>query len=298
MILDQIVAYKKEFLEHCRRKQPLKGIKSQIQDTLIPYLPFYPALRRGENEELRVIAEVKKASPSKGIIREDFDPVKIALDYENHQADAISVLTDEEFFKGHLDYLVAIRREVQNTPLLRKDFTIDEYQIYEAKLAGASAILLIVGILDKHQLQDYRALADELQLGVITEVHLEKEADLAAELGHRCLGINNRDLRDFRVDLQTTKQVLSLFPDSRNEFIFISESGLSQPADIEYVSNLGVDAILVGESLMRKPSPGRALDELLGRSSLNEEGKQGRLEGLGYRRIDRPRYDESEDAGI
>jgi indole-3-glycerol phosphate synthase len=194
----------------------------------------------------------------------------LALDYQVHHADAISILTDEEFFQGHLSHLTAVRREIDDTPLLRKDFTISEYQIYESRVAGASAILLIAAILDKHQLLDFKALAEDLEMGVLTEVHTEREADLVAELGIRTIGINNRDLRDFSVDLQTTRKIIRLLGGPSPEFVFVSESGLSTPADVELVANHGADAILVGESLMRQPSPGRAMDLLLGRVNLED----------------------------
>jgi indole-3-glycerol phosphate synthase len=286
MILDQIVAYKKGFVEHCQRVNPLVELKSRITDLAFPTIPFVPAIKRDPDGYVRCIAEVKKASPSKGIIREYFDPVRLAMDYQDHQADAISVLTDEEFFQGHLDYLRDIRREIDDTPLLRKDFTIGEYQIYEARLSGASAILLIAAILDRHQLSDYKALAEDLGMGVLTEVHTEREADLVAEIGIRVIGINNRNLHDFSVDIGTTQCIVRLLDGPRPEFVFVSESGLSKPADIDYVHRLGVDAILVGESLMREPSPGHAMDVLLGRMDESDPDFSQRRRGdFGGRRL-------------
>lgn len=264
MILDKIVAYKQEFVAHCKRTAPLADIKSRALDLPVPP-DFRAAIHRGADEDLNIIAEVKKASPSKGVIREDFDAVRIAIDYAEHQADAISVLTDEEFFQGHLDYLRQIRAEVEETPLLRKDFTIDEYQIYEAREAGAAAILLITGILDKFQLVDYRQLAEELGMAALTEVHLESEADRAAELGARMIGINNRDLQTFEIDLKQTEKIIRLLGGVRPGFIFVAESGISKPAHVDYLRVVGVDAILVGESLMREPKPGVALHKLLRR---------------------------------
>lgn len=276
MILDKIVAYKREFVAQRKRAVPLAEIKSRALD--LPAPPdFRAAIRRGPEEDLNVIAEVKKASPSKGIIREDFDPIRIAIDYAEHETDAISVLTDEEFFKGHLDYLRRIRAEVEEVPLLRKDFTIDEYQIWEAREAGAAAILLIAGILDRYQLVDYRQLAEELDMTALTEVHLEKEADLVAELGGRIIGINNRDLRDFSVDLKQTEKIIKLLGGVQPEFLFVAESGISRPEDVDYLREVGVDAILVGESLMRQPKPGEALLKLMRR---DEESLERAAEAL------------------
>jgi indole-3-glycerol phosphate synthase len=285
MILDQIVAYKQEFVAHCAKIRPLAELKSRILDMTIATVPFVPAIQRDPDGPVRCIAEVKKASPSKGIIREDFDPLRIAVDYREHHADAISVLTDEEFFQGHIDYLREIRREIDDTPLLRKDFTISEYQIFEARLAGASAILLIASILDRHQIRDFKAIAEDLQMGVLTEVHTEREADLVAEIGVTTIGINNRNLQDFSVDLNTTKSIMNLLGAPLPGFVIVAESGLSTPADVDFVSQLGADAILVGESLMRKPSPGLALDELMGRL-LDEDGEpvSARAAALGRRR--------------
>lgn len=263
-ILEQIVDYKKEFVAAAKRKVSSADIKARALDAP-KGADFAAGIRRnGSDESVHVIAEVKKASPSKGIIRPDFDPLKIAEDYATNGASAMSVLTDEQFFQGNLDYLVEIHKTVPTVPLLRKDFTIDEYQIYEAKAAGASAILLITGILDKHQLVGYRELAQELGMATLTEVHLEKEADLAAELGAKIIGVNNRDLRTFEVDLGQTLRIINLLGGPRKEFTFIAESGISTREDVVEVENYGVDAILVGESLMRLEQPGKGIPLLRG----------------------------------
>jgi indole-3-glycerol phosphate synthase len=261
MILDEIVSYKREFVAACKSSRPLAELKAQLAD-LPPVADFHAAVRR-RGKLPQVIAEIKKASPSKGIIREDFQPVEIARSYLAHGAAALSVLTDEHFFQGRLDYLRAVHAEFPAAALLRKDFVIDEYQIYEARVAGASCVLLIVAILDRHQLSDYRALAHELGMAALTEVHLEKEADLAAESGARLIGINNRDLRSFDVDLGTTARIVRLLGGPRPEFTFVAESGIGRPADVCYLVNAGVDAMLIGERFMREEDPGVALEALL-----------------------------------
>lgn len=263
MILDEIAAYKKEFVAAAKRARPLSGLKARAADAPQP-APFAEAVRRSSGSDVRVIAEVKKASPSKGIIREDFDPVWIAASYAEHGAAAISVLTDEEFFKGHIDFLRQVRAELPGVPLLRKDFTIDEYQIYEAREAGASAVLLIAALLDKHELAGFRELAASLGMDALTEVHTEREADLAAENGASIIGVNNRDLRTFKVDLQQTERIMRLLGAPLEGYIFVAESGISGPDDADYMRRLGVDALLVGESLMREKNPGKGIPALLG----------------------------------
>lgn len=275
MILDEIVAYKRAFVAECKRKRPLTELKSRLADLGQPADFKRAIIRKGELPE--VIAEIKKASPSKGIIRENFRPVEIAESYVQHGAAALSILTDEEFFKGHLDYLREVHQRFPATPILRKDFTVDEYQIYEARVAGASCILLIVAILDKYQLTDFRQLAEELGMAALTEVHLEREADLAAEYGARLIGINNRNLRTFEVDLSTTERIITLLGGPSDEFTFVAESGISKPKDVAYLAKLGVDAMLIGESFMRADEPGEALSSLLaGAQELLTDEEQSR----------------------
>lgn len=264
-ILDDIVAYKREFLEHTRRNCSLAEIKSRLNDSPGESPPdFAGNIRRQPDGPLNVIAEVKKASPSKGIIRADFDPVKIAESYSRHSASAISVLTDEEFFKGSLDFLRSIRAALPAMPLLRKDFTIDEYQIYEAREAGASAVLLIATILDKHQLTDYRELATELGMAALVEVHSEREADLVAETGAKIIGINNRNLQTFEVDLAQTERVMKLLGAPLDGVTFVGESGIYTREDAAQMESYGTDAILVGESLMKLDEPGTGIPVLRG----------------------------------
>jgi indole-3-glycerol phosphate synthase len=266
-ILDQIVAYKREFLEHTRRQRTLADVRARLTEKTGAPASFENAIRRETNAPLNVIAEVKKASPSKGIIREDFEPVRIAESYAEHGASAISVLTDEEFFKGSLDFLRAINRALPQVPLLRKDFTIDEYQVYEAREAGASAVLLIAAILDKHQLTDYRLVAADLGMGALVEVHSEREADLVAESGAKIIGINNRNLKTFEVDIAQTERVMKLLGAPLPGYIFIGESGIHTPADADQAKAYGVDAILVGESLMKQKEPGAGIPALRGLES-------------------------------
>ena len=227
-ILDEIVAYKREFLDHSKRQRTLSDIRARLGESTNPP-SFASAIQRAADQPIHVIAEVKKASPSKGLIRNDFEPVAIAESYAEHGASAISVLTDENFFQGSLDYLRHVRRALPAMPILRKDFTIDEYQIYEAREAGASAILLIAGILDKYQLVGFRELAADLGMAALTEVHTEAEADMVAETGAKIIGINNRDLRTFEVDIEQTERIMKLLGAPMPDYIFIGESGIHTP---------------------------------------------------------------------
>ena len=258
MILDDIVANKKEELKETKRRKPLADIKSRASDAG-PSRGFGKALS-GEGE-LRLIAEVKKASPSKGVIREDFDPVKIAGTYEESGASCISVLTEKKYFQGSLDYLGSIRKAV-NIPLLRKDFIIDEYQVFEARAAGADAILLIAACLDKNQIQDFLGVAAGIGLDVLVESHTYRELDKALLAGSTLVGINNRDLTSFTVSLQTTFDLLKDIPGDR---IVVSESGIKNRDDVLKLQKAGVDAILVGESLMREKEIGKKVMKLLGK---------------------------------
>ena len=261
-ILQQIVAYKIEFIAQTKRQRPDAELRARVADMPSP-ANFGAALKRPTDGDLRVIAEVKKASPSKGVIRENFDPVTIAEDYAQHGAAAVSVLTDERFFQGHLDYLRQVHATLPQMPLLRKDFVVDEYQIYEAREAGASAILLICSILDRAQLKGFRELATGLGMGALTEVHEEAEAEVAVDSGAKIVGVNNRDLRTFAVDLNQTERVMRSLGAARSELTFVSESGISTQADVAAVRRIGADAILVGESFMRCESPGEALSRLM-----------------------------------
>jgi len=259
MILDDIIAYKKEELAETKRRVSFTEIKNRTADAG-PTRGFGKALSSPDG--VRLIAEVKKASPSKGVIRKDFDPVAIAEQYEESGASCLSVLTEKKFFQGDLEYLGRIRKSIK-LPLLRKDFIIDEYQIFEARAAGADAILLIAACLEKHQVRDYLGIAGQLGLDVLVESHTWKELDKSLHAGALIVGINNRDLKTFTVSLQTTLDLLKDIPDDRT---VVSESGIRTRDDVVMLQQAGVDAILVGESLMREKDIGKKVKELLGRA--------------------------------
>jgi len=258
MILDDIIAYKKEELAETKRKTPLSEIKVRMADS-VPTRGFGKALATGAG--IKLIAEVKKASPSKGVIREDFDPDKIADIYQESGAACLSVLTEKQFFQGDLAYLGRIRAHV-DLPLLRKDFIIDEYQIHEARAFGADAILLIAACLERSKMQDYLGIAAGLGLDVLVESHTYKELDKSLLAGAMLVGINNRNLMTFEVTLQTTLDLLKDIPDDR---VVVSESGIRTRDDVAMLQKAGVDAILVGESLMREKDIGKKVKELLGK---------------------------------
>ncbi len=268
-ILDEIAAYKREFIEDARRTVPLDEVKSAAADSA-ETRGFAAALRGTRSAEgarepqptLRVIAEIKRASPSKGVIREDFDPPGLARSYTLGGASAISVLTDEKYFQGSLEILRSVRA-VTSLPLLRKEFILDPYQVYEARAAGADAILLIAGMVAHEQLAELRELARTLTLDVLLEVHNETELESAQDLDPDVFGINNRDLRtrDFITSLDTTERLLPMIP---SRFTTISESGIRDAEDVGRLASMGIDGILVGEHLMREADPGGAIASRLG----------------------------------
>ncbi len=258
MILDDIIANKKEELAGTKRRTPLSDVKRSASDAG-PTRGFGAALD-GQGE-IRLIAEVKKASPSKGVIRKDFHPVSIAESYEKSGASCISVLTEEKYFQGSLKYLGEIRNAV-GLPLLRKDFIIDEYQIFEARAAGADAVLLIAACLERQRIEDYIGIAKLLGLDALVESHTYKELDKSLLAGALLIGINNRDLGTFTVDLQTTIDLIKDVPDDRT---VVSESGIKSREDVMRLQQSGVDAILVGEGLVREKEVGKKVKELLGK---------------------------------
>lgn len=260
MILDTIVARKRVELKDDKQRMSLDTVRRKTRD-LAPTRDFCTALSTPNCVHL--IAEVKKKSPSKGIIREDFDPVSIARTYAENGASAISVLTDREFFAGELAYLSAIRGAVR-LPLLRKDFTIDPYHIYQARLAGADAVLLIVSILTLTQLREFIEIARSLGLASLVEVHTEAELELALTAGAEIVGINNRDLKTFHTDIGTTFRLRDSIPTDK---VVVSESGINTHRDVMKLKEAGINAILVGESLMRSPNIGDKVRELLGNES-------------------------------
>jgi indole-3-glycerol phosphate synthase len=259
MILDDIVRDKRADLERAR---------SVVSVTELRQRPLFHAPRRGFQAALTtprraIIAEVKKASPSRGVIRANFDPIRIARAYAAAGAAAISVLTEVRYFQGHLDHLAAIRGVV-DLPLLRKDFVFDAYQLSEARAYGADAVLLIVAILSPALLRELLQAASELGLGALVEVHDRSELEQALGCGARLIGVNNRDLRTFHTTLATTEALVPLAPP---ECVVVAESGIESLADIERLERIGVRAFLIGESLMRASDPGEKLAALLGRSA-------------------------------
>ncbi|CAA9375570.1 MAG: Indole-3-glycerol phosphate synthase [uncultured Phycisphaerae bacterium] len=254
-ILDKIVATKREEVAERLVRTPVDALKERVRSLPRPRNFFHAVTHKG-NKPIQLIAEVKKASPSAGVIREDFDPVAIATAYKEAGADAISCLTDEKYFQGSLDYLTAIHEAV-DLPVLRKDFIIDPYQVWEARAAGADAVLLIAECLQVNELIDLQILATELNLTTLIEVHdmenLIRVRDRVIGFPHRSyslLGINNRDLRTFKTDLGTTLRMAELVEDRS---VLVSESGINTARDVQKLADAGVAAVLVGESLMRSP---------------------------------------------
>lgn len=234
----------------------LEEIKSKVGELEITKdFPFEKALR---DKPIAIISEVKRASPSKGLIAEDFDYLAIARDYESAGVSAISVLTEPYFFQGSNEILKEISQTVE-TPLLRKDFTISPYMIYEAKLIGASAILLIVSILDDEELEEYLELADSLGLSAIVETHDGEEIERALDAGARIIGVNNRNLKDFTVDINNSINLRKNVP---KDIIFISESGIKTSEDVKRLKENDVDAVLIGETLMRSDNKKSLIEEL------------------------------------
>lgn len=266
-ILDDIVAAKRQEIEQRRAITPLEVLKDRALTFPRPR-NFFHAVTKKNEKPLNLIAEVKKASPSAGVIRPDFDPVYIAQAYAAGGADALSVLTDEKFFHGKLEYIQAVRQAVP-LPVLRKDFILDEYQVYESRAAGADAILLIAECLPAARLIDLQILATELNLTCLIEVHdmenLMRVRDCVIGLPHRgysLLGINNRDLRTFKTDLGVTLRLAELVADRD---VLVSESGIHTKADIDKLARAGVRAVLVGESLMRSDDIPAAIGKLFGK---------------------------------
>ena len=255
-MLEKIVAKTKERLIEAKSKKSLDELKEEASKLEISEdFPFKEALK---DPEIAIIAEVKRASPSKGLIAEDFDYIEIAKDYEQAGASAISVLTEPYFFQGSNDFLREISENVL-IPLLRKDFTIDEYMIYEAKLLGASAILLIVSILDDDQLKEYLDLAHNLGLSAIVETHDATEIETAMNAGTGIIGVNNRNLADFTVDIENSINLRGLVSE---DIIFISESGIKTAEDVTRLKENNVDAVLIGETLMKSDDKKSMIFEL------------------------------------
>lgn len=255
-ILSEIAAYKREFVASRKRERNLAEVRAHAGDTPAP-ADFRGALAA---DGIALIAELKKASPSKGILRADFDPERIADAYAANGARCLSVLTDEAYFQG-CDGYVQRAKEAAGLPVLRKDFTIDEYQLYEARVIGADAVLLIAALMDSSQLDDCLGLAGELELAALVEVHDAAELARAKAAGAGLVGVNNRDLRTFETSLDTTFALLEQMPEGA---VVVSESGIAGRSDVERLAAAGVDAILVGESLMCAADIGAKVRELVG----------------------------------
>jgi indole-3-glycerol phosphate synthase len=261
-ILEEIVWYKEKEIDKMREQVPLMELQHKVGEAA-PTRDFVAALRQGKTQPA-LIAEVKKASPSKGVIREDFDPIAIAQAYQAGGASCVSVLTDEKFFQGSFSYLRQIRQTI-DLPLLCKDFVIYPYQLYLARVNGADAVLLIAAILPDRDLQYFLKITKALGMAALIEVHTLEELDRVLKFQDVTLvGINNRNLKDFSVSLDTTRQILAARADqlrSRN-ILIVSESGLHTAADLQQVHQAGAQAVLIGESLVKQPNPEAAIGTL------------------------------------
>lgn len=257
-ILDTILAHKQEEVAAGAAEMPLSEIKVRAL-AMPPLRDFLAAMRLPKAGSAALIAEVKKASPSAGIIRANFDPVQIARIYEENGASCLSVLTDQKFFQGHDDYLRAVREAVA-LPVIRKDFIVNEWQIYESRCLGADAVLLIVAALTLTQIAEYALMAQELGMAALVEVHTEAEMQVALGAGAKLIGINSRDLNTFVTDLGTVERLAAMVP---QDVTLVAESGIKTPADVRRVADAGAKAILVGETLMRAPDIGAAVRELM-----------------------------------
>ncbi|MDS1029595.1 indole-3-glycerol phosphate synthase TrpC [Bacillota bacterium LX-D] len=243
MILDEIVLHKKKQLVLEKEQTPLQELQKKIA-FVEPARDFYKALTKDKG--INIIGEIKKASPSKGILKENFQPREIAQDYQRGNVDAISILTEQKYFLG-ADQFIGEVKPLVDCPLLRKDFIVDEYQIYQSKVLGADAVLLIVAVIGKN-LKHFYQLATALGLHCLVEVHDEKELEIALEANVPIIGINNRNLHDFTVSLKNTEKLITTIP---AEVVKVSESGIHNLADMQYLNSLGVDAVLIGEAFMK-----------------------------------------------
>ena len=256
-ILDEIAKAAEKRVAEAKKKIPAKEVKEKALSMPKGDFAFEKALRK---EGISFICECKKASPSKGLIADKFPYIEIAREYESAGADCISVLTEPEYFLGADNYLKEIAEAV-SIPCIRKDFVVDEYMIYEAKLLGAGCVLLICSILNDDELARYIGICDELGLSALVEAHDEKEIEMALKAGARMIGVNNRNLKDFSVDTDNSKRLRALIP---KDVIFVSESGVKERSDVEALTKIGADAVLVGETLMRAGDKKRKLSELKG----------------------------------
>ena len=243
-ILQKIVANTKANLAHKKVELPLEKIQSSLENLKLPRGKFKDHI---SSKDEAIIAEIKKASPSAGVIKEDFDPTKIAMEYESFGASALSILTEEDFFMGSIDYLKDVKK-ITSLPILRKDFMIDEYQIYESKLIGADCILLIASILTDQEIEDFISTAKKLELDYLIEVHDENELKRVEHFEDALIGVNNRNLETFEVDLNNSVRLRNTF---KQKNIFIAESGIKSREDMNYLKMNNIKVFLIGESLMR-----------------------------------------------
>ncbi len=257
-LLDKIIAHKYKEVEYGKQCHSVNELREQAE-SLPRGRALYQSLKtqvdKGNNA---VIAEIKKASPSKGVIRENFDPVAIAQSYASAGATCLSILTDKTFFQGDNQYLQSVHEQV-DLPILRKDFMVDEWQIYQSKIIGADCVLLIVAALSPEQLNKLNQVAQSLSMDVIVEVHSLEELRIAESIGADIIGVNNRNLHDFKVSLNIT---MDLYAQSQSDALFVSESGISRLEDIQLLNSIGVRSFLVGEHFMRAREPGAALRQL------------------------------------
>lgn len=262
-ILDKLAEYAFERVRNAKEKRSLDEIKSHAESLPVGKFEFETAieLNNVNGNDIAFICECKKASPSKGVIAEDFPYLRIAKEYEKAGAACISVLTEPKWFLGSDEYLREIASEV-NIPCIRKDFTVDEYMIYEAKLLGAKAVLLICSILKEEQIKRYIGICDRLGLSALVEAHDENEIKMAVNAGARLIGVNNRNLNDFSVDTDNSRRMIELVPDRT---LFVSESGVKDAEDIRLLREAGADAVLIGETLMRAEDKTAKLEELRGK---------------------------------
>lgn len=258
MILDKIVEKKLERIKALKAELPFDNIVEKANNFIIKRRSFFDTLN--QSEDIAIIGEIKKASPSKGLIKADFDVTQIAKEYEKANIQALSVLTEHDFFLGDTSYLISARANCTK-PVLRKDFIIDKWQIYESYLMGADAILLIVAILDNAKLKEYLDIASILGLDALVEVHDEIELKLALEVDAKIIGINNRNLNDFTVSLKTTEKLMPKIPKDK---IIVAESGIHTSDDVTKMKNAGVNALLIGEFLMRADNIPKAISTLRG----------------------------------
>ena len=256
--LDKIMAFKADEVANAKSQLSIADLKARSLDAE-PGRGFVASLHSSLSQDRSaVIAEIKKASPSKGLIRPDFDPIEIAMSYQEHGASCLSVLTDKEFFQGSPEYLFQAR-QASNLPILRKDFLLDEYQVYESKVMQADCILLIVAALQDSLMQDLAGLALELGMDVLVEVHNAKELERGLKLNMPLIGINNRNLQTFETSLSNTTDLLVSIPE---DILVVTESGIHTHEDVALMRDSGVNSFLIGEALMRAKNPGRRLEEL------------------------------------